>query len=237
MKEKAPDTYDSIVGCFRELVETVAEKYGLSKCYVSDRWIAKDDFELKVSEPFFEPRPQYLPKLEEVLSKTNVCIFSNADLETTRKAVHDAEQASLEGRNEAGHGIPGVMAIALVGHFCHSRYIYVFTEKKTEYIDFRISMGKVWVYTVPGTDLLEGTEYAPDRNVPETAEKEAPKAPVSPQIAQRIRKIGLRSTKAIKEKELKSLIERCNLDERQVLAVVHARTADEMLNALVWEKE
>jgi hypothetical protein len=235
MKEKAPDTYDSVVECFRDLVETVAGKYGLSRCYVSDKWIAQDDFQLKMSEPFFEPRPQYLPKLEDVLSRKNVCIFSNADLKTTRKAVHDAEQALLDGQQGAGHGIPGVMAIALVGHFCHSRYIYVFTEKKTEYIDFRISMGEVWVYTVPGTDLLEGTKYAPDKNVPETAEKETPKAPVSPQIALKIRKIGLRSMKA--KKELKSLADRCNLDEKQVLAIVHARTANEMLNALVWGKE
>ncbi len=63
----------------------------------------------------------------------------------------------------------------------------------------------------------------------------APKAPVSPQIAKKIRKIGLGSMKA--KKELKSLAGRFNLDERQVLAIVHAKSADEMLDALVREED
>lgn len=205
---------------FERLVRALTGKLGLDKCYMTDKWIGQAGFTLRESEPDFGPAD-----VSQGTRNAKVCCFGNADETETGKALCIGME-KLGFTKDSGHGIPGVTAIALVGSRPDIRMIYVFTEKTCEAISFSYTCGIPYVSESP---FLEGTEFGnfhPNRKM--TADD-----------AREIRRIARRmylsrSNILISEtkRQLKDYAARNNLSERQVIRVMHARTADELLDAL-----
>lgn len=205
---------------FERVVRALIGKLGLDRCYMTDKWIGQTDFTLCESEPDFGPSD-----ISKGLSNARICCFGNAGMTETGKTLRIGME-KLGFTKDSGHGIPGVTTIALVGSRPDIRMIYVFTEKTCEVISFSYTYGIPYVSESP---FLEGTEFGnfhPNRKM--TADD-----------AREIRRIARRmylsrSNTLISEtkRQLKDYAARNNLNEKQVIRVMHARTADELLDAL-----
>lgn len=210
-------------GLFGKVVRALTGKLGLSNCYKTDKWIGQNDFTLSEAEPDFGPSD-----ISEGARNAKVCCFSNAGPEDTRKALC-AGLGKLGYTQNSGHRIKGVTAVALIGSRADIRMIYVFAETRCEAISFSYTYGVPYVSESP---FLEGTEFGnfhPNRRM--TADD-----------AREIRRIARRmyiscSDTLVSEtkRQLKDYATRNNLDEKQVIRVMHARTADEILDLLTEE--
>ena len=198
---------------FEKIARTILSKLKLEKCYVSSKWIGSD-FTLSEGEPFFTPGDA-----SKGLVNAKVCCFSNADAETTRQIIHDGNYKARE-----GHGLPCVAAVALAGVLPFRRFIYVFLEDRQETIIFDTLRGRADVSSSP---LFEGTEF--ENGIPSTKDG----VTVAQAIA--IRRIGL----ALLEdrQKLNAYVKENNLNRSQVLAVINAKDADQMLIALTMDAQ
>lgn len=196
---------------FEKTARTILSKLNLGKCYISSKWIGSD-FTLSEGEPFFTPGDA-----SKGLVNAKVCCFSNTDAETTRQIIHDGIYKARE-----GHGLPGVAAMALAGVLPFRRFIYVFLEDRKETIVFDTLKGMA---DVSGSPLFEGTEF----------ENGIPRAKDGVTVAQAI--AIRRNGHALLEdrQKLNAYVRENNLNRSQVLAVINAKDADQMLIALTMD--